>query len=369
MRLAYIFPLLAAGIIIGFAFPGKLTGLFGAATLSVFLPALIFDGAWRLDMTAMRRMWSAITLLAVPGVIATAAIVAGCTHYLGGIPWSAAALLGAILSATDPIAVLAIFRATSLPALLTTIVESEALLNDAVAVVIFRAALAVAIIPSASLFAVTADALVGTILGILCGIAFALACALLVRFASQPAVPVLLTLAGSFGSYYLASRLGWPGIFAALAFGMALRASWQDKIAPRSLETTQKFWDVIALIANAILFFLIGAAVDVGGLGRVLPISLLTAAIVLAARFAIVHGLLAFARPKLQLAWLMVVRLAGVRGALSLALALAIPATFGQRRLVVDATFVVVLVTLLVALPLRGRSGDVLVHRVQNDLG
>jgi CPA1 family monovalent cation:H+ antiporter len=369
MRIAYIFPLLAAGIAVGLIVPGKLTDVFGAATLYVFLPALIFDGAWRLDAPAMRRMWRAIALLAIPGVLATAAIVAACTHYLGGIPWTAALLLGAILSATDPVAVLAIFRRSHLPRVLTTIVESEALLNDAVAVAIVRAVLAAAAVAaSANLWHVTADALLSSLFGVLCGAALAFVCAWLGNTAAQPAGYAVLTFAGSYGSYYLAARFGWSGIFAVLAFGIALRACWQHRMGVSSSEFTGKIWDAVALAANAVLFFLIGAALDVGEIGRALPVSLLTAAVVLAARYAIVHGLLEFARPRLHVAWLTVVRLAGVRGALSLALALAIPAGFAQRQVVIDATFVVVVVTLLVALPL-GRSGDVPVNGVQNDFG
>lgn len=369
MRLIYILPLLAAGTIVGVLFPGRLTSVFGTATLYVFLPALIFEGAWRLDTRAMRRMWSAITLLAVPGVVVTAAIVAVCTHFLGGVPWAAAILLGAILSATDPVAVLAIFRGSRMPALLTTIVESEALLNDAVAVAIFRAVLAATIVLTANLWHVTSDALLGTILGIVCGIAFAAVCAWFGDRAARPAAYIALTVAGAFGSYYVSSRFGWSGIFAVLAFGVAVKAWWQDRIGEASSETTEKFWDAVATVANALLFFLIGAALDVSRLGSVLPVSLLTAAIVLAARYAIVHGLLEFARPRLHVKWLTVVRLAGVRGALSLALALAIPAGFAQRQLVIDATFVVVVVTLLVALPLGGRSGDVFVDGVQDHFG
>ena len=99
MKLGQIAVLLVAGIVAGALFPGKLTALFGTATLYVFLPALIFEGAWNLDAHAMRRAWAPIALLAVPGVIITAALIAVCAHFAGGFAWGAALLLGAILSA------------------------------------------------------------------------------------------------------------------------------------------------------------------------------------------------------------------------------------------------------------------------------
>jgi len=129
MQLPLIAVLLVAGIIVGILFPGRLTDVFGTATLYVFLPALIFEGAWRLEFRTMRSMAAPIAVLAVPGVLLTAAIIAAGVHYAGRIPWPPALLLGAILSATDPVAVLAIFRRLWLPRMLTTIIESEALLN------------------------------------------------------------------------------------------------------------------------------------------------------------------------------------------------------------------------------------------------
>jgi CPA1 family monovalent cation:H+ antiporter len=351
MQLGFIGALLVAGIVAGVIFPGRLTGVFGAATLYVFLPALIYEGAWRLEPRTMGRMWSPILLLTVPGVICTAAIIAVCVHYAGNVGWFTALLLGAILSATDPVAVLAIFRRLHLPHSLVTIVESEALLNDAVAVVIYRAvAAAAALTGAAGLWQVTGHAVLGAFLGIACGAAIAAATALLLGRSTEFMAYGILTLAGAYGSYYLAARFDWSGIFAVLAFGITLRLLQQRRLDAACSEAVGRFWEGVALVANAALFFLIGSAIDITQIGRALPISLLTAAIVLAARFAIVHGLLEFVRPRLHLAWLTVVRMAGIRGALSLALALAIPQGVPGRELVVNVTFVVVVFTLLVGL-------------------
>jgi CPA1 family monovalent cation:H+ antiporter len=356
MQLWSIAALLAAGIITGAVFPGKLAGVFGAATLYVFLPALIFEGAWRLDSVTMRRMWGPITMLAVPGVFCTAGIIAICIHYGGGIPWASALLMGAILSATDPVAVLAIFKRLGLPPALTTIVESEALLNDAVAVVIYRAVLAAVLVASqAGVLQASAHAALGTLLGIICGALAAGLAAVLLGRTQQALAYAVLTVAGAYGSYYVAGRFDWSGIFAVLSFGVVLRVLQQKAIGAECSERTGKAWDVIAGIANAALFLLIGTALDVKQLGSALPIAVLTLAAVLLARFAIVYGLLEFARPKLHVAWMSVVRLAGIRGALSLALALATPLAFLNRGLIVNVTFVVVVATLFLGLLTLGR--------------
>ncbi len=356
MQLSFIAFLLVAGIIVGIVFPGRLTNVFGAATLYVFLPALIFEGAWRLETRTMRRMWSPIALLAVPGVFCTAGIIAVCVHYAGNVPWLSALLLGAILSATDPVAVLAIFRRLHLPRPLATIVESEALLNDAAAVVVYRAVLAAAALAAAAgLWQIAWQAVLGTVLGIACGAAIAYLSTLLLRQTTHPLAYAVLTMAAGYGSYYLANRYDWSGIFAVLAFGIVFRLLQLERINAACEQVVGRLWGIVALVANAVLFFLIGTALDLTRLGHALSLAALTVLAVLLARFAIVYGLLHLARPRLHVAWMTVVRMAGIRGALSLALALAIPLKFANRELIVDATFVVVIVTLLVGSLTLGR--------------
>lgn len=218
--------------------PGRFTGLFGAATLFVFLPALVFEAAWHLDFHLMRRNWKPIALLAVPGVALTAGIIAMCAHYFGSFAWGSALLLGAILSATDPIAVITLFRRLPVPGRLKNIVESESLLNDAVAVVIYRAIAAV-IVTSASGGAVFHTAWY-TAMGVIIGMAIGVALAYLAAFALHEAVtaPVqsLATFVGAYGAYTIADRFGWSGLFAVLTFGVALRELERHRITVASAQ-------------------------------------------------------------------------------------------------------------------------------------
>lgn len=349
MKLWHIAALLVVGIAVGVIFPGRLTGLFGQATLYVFLPALIFEAAWNLDFRLVRRKLAPIALLAVPGVAVTAAVIALCVRYVGGFDWNAALLLGAVLSATDPIAVVAVFRRLPVPKELSTIVESESLLNDAVAVVLYRAIVAAVVVSSGvpAIWRAAGSALLGVATGIAIGAVLAYITAFALRRQVGTPVQSVATFIGAYAGYFIADRFGWSGIFTVLTFGIALRELERQRISVSAAEGVDAFWETIALAANVALFFLIGAAIDFTDLLRVLPAAGITLAAVLLARVVLSYGVLAPARAQLKPFWQTVVRMAGIRGALSLALAIATPAAIAQRNLVIDVTFAVVVVTIL----------------------
>ncbi|MEO9169576.1 MAG: cation:proton antiporter [Candidatus Baltobacteraceae bacterium] len=349
MKLRQIAIVLVVGVVVGELRPGLFADILRNATLYVFLPALIFEAAWQLDFTLMRRAWRPIALLAIPGVAITAAVIALVAHAFGGMALAAALVLGAILSATDPVAVVAIFRRLKVPALLATIVESESLLNDAVAVVLYRAILGAIVVGGASsqIGRVAIEAAVGSLVGILTGIAGAW----LFSFALRKGVPAvaqaLATFAAAYLVYFAAEHLRASGIFAVIALAIGMR---QFESAFGSLEVVRSVdaaWTAAATLANAVLFFLVGASVEAAHLWGARTILLWVILGVVVARIAVAYGLLAFA-PKMLRSWRIVVQLAGVRGALSLALALGVPASFAARETIIDATFTVVILTILI---------------------
>jgi CPA1 family monovalent cation:H+ antiporter len=350
MQLWHIAALLLVGIAVGVAFPERLTGFFTPATLYAFLPALIFEGAWHLDLRVMRRAWKPITLLAVPGVLVTAAVIALAMHYLGSFGWGAALVLGAVLSATDPVAVVAIFRRLDVPRTLATIVESESLLNDAIAVVLYRAIIAAIVLFAGvgGVYHAAWSAAAGVLIGIVLGFAFAYVAAHALRRQVNAAAQSAATFAGAYGVYFMADYFGWSGIFAVLTFGIALRELERQRISVSSAEGVAVFWSRLNALANLALFFLIGAALDFTRLLHSLPAVGVTIAAVFAARAILAYGLLHVVRTEMGRAWRTVVRMAGIRGALSLALALATPAVLQERGAIVDATFAVVVITVLI---------------------
>ncbi|MEO6914212.1 MAG: sodium:proton antiporter [Candidatus Baltobacteraceae bacterium] len=350
MRIWQIVALLIAGVITGLFQPYVLGGFFSQLTLYLFLPALLFEAAWNLDGRVMLREWKPIALLAVPGVVLTALIV-GVAAHLAGLPWTVAFLLGAILSATDPIAVVAIFKQLDVPKALATIVQSESLLNDAMAVVLYRVLLAAVLIgvTVAGSERLIETAVLGAFAGIALGAVIGWLFSLLLRERFGVVLPILASVAGAYGSYYIADHFNFSGIFATLACGIALRQFGSCGLGDAGVVRVEQLWDRVAAAANAVLFFLIGAASVLTHLFQSPLVIAATLAGIALARGVLAYGLLSLARPWLSWGWMHVVRVAGVRGALSLALAIALPTYLPDRAAIVDAVFAVVLVTILVS--------------------
>lgn len=347
MKLWQILVVVALGIGYGFIEPGRLEYAFGHATLYVFLPALLFEAAWNLNYRAILRQWIAIFTLAGPGVLLTALIVAGALSIVR-VPFGPALLTGAILSATDPIAVVAVFRRLKVPTTLRTIVECESLFNDAVAVAIYRGVITAIVAGAASAGALTLVAQTfGNVLGgVVLGIAIAFVAARILRGSAGARIQIAATVAGAYGAYFAADYLALSGIFATIAFGIAFRFFERSWITLRLGEDVGRFWDVAALLANVLVFFLVGAALQ---LGRIVEQPAFTVACLVAiavARIVVAGFLLLGAYPR---KWVDVVRVAGMRGGLSLALALALPASIPYRETIIDATFAVALATLAAA--------------------
>lgn len=348
MKLWQIVVVVALGIAFGLFRPDRLSHAFGHATLYVFLPALLFEAAWNLNYRAMRRHWIAIASLAGPGVVVTALIVAGALAVVR-VPFGPALLTGAILSATDPIAVVAVFRRLKVPATLGTIVECESLFNDAVAVTLYRSVLAALAMAGGSIAALTlvaaaafGEAAAGVALGVTLAVLFAAG----LRRNGDARVQILATMLGAYGAYFLADIAHVSGIFATISFGIALRQYERSWITLNIAGNVNRFWDVAALVANVVVFFMVGAALQIGRVTHEPFFAAACLAGIFIGRVAISEMLRLGPYPH---EWIGVVRVAGMRGALSLALALAIPAAVPYREPVIDATLAVVLVTLAAA--------------------
>jgi CPA1 family monovalent cation:H+ antiporter len=348
VKLWQILLVVALGIGYGLIEPGRLAYAFGHATLYVFLPALLFEAAWNLNYRAIRRQWIAIFALAGPGVLLTAFIVAGALSIVR-VPFGPALLCGAILSATDPIAVVAVFRRLKVPTTLRTIVECESLFNDAVAVALYRGvlvAVAVGIAGAGTIALVVAQTFGSALGGVALGIAIAFFAARILRRSAGATVQIAATIAGAYGAYFAADYLALSGIFATIAFGIAFRFFERSWITLRLAEDVNRFWDVAALAANVLVFFLVGAALHFGRIFEEPAFTIACLAAIAIARIVVGGFLLLGAYPR---EWVGVVRVAGMRGGLSLALALAIPAAVPYREAIIDATFAVVLATLAAA--------------------
>jgi CPA1 family monovalent cation:H+ antiporter len=366
VKLWQIVVVVAFGVAYGFIAPGRFAYALGHATLYVFLPPLLFEAAWNLNYRAIMRQWLAIATLAGPGVLLTAAIVAGALAIVR-VPLAPALLAGAILSATDPIAVVAVFRRLKVPVTLATIVECESLFNDAVAVALYRSmlvVLALGTVHAASIALVTILTLVRAAGGIMLGVGFAFAVAGLLRGRRGVTLQIAATVFCAYGAYFAADALQLSGIFATIGCGIALRYYERSWITLNVAEDVRRFWDVTALLANVLVFFMVGAALQVVRLAQEPAFTVACLVGIAVARIVVAGLLLLGPYPR---EWVDVVRVAGMRGGLSLALALAIPAWAPYREAIIEATFAVSFATLaassLTLVPVVRRAALAREHR------
>jgi CPA1 family monovalent cation:H+ antiporter len=320
---------------------------FVAAFLIVLLPTLIFEAAWNLNIAELLRTWRAVAFMAVPGVLVTVAVVGGGLALTGLMPLLPALLLGAIVAPTDPIAVIATFRRLRVPDELAVTVEGESLFNDGVAVVLY-AALAVAAGNGSAIVPLT---LVGSVLGVALGgaaigIAVAAAAYFIVRWTVDGDLHVIGSLLVAYGAYLAAEALHESGIFAALCGGIAYRWFERRRNDDAIVQHVQTFWSIAAFFANTVVFLIVGARIELGHIVAHPLLVLATLVLVVAARLAIVYGALPFLGVP-QRAWQHVVALSGIRGGISIALALSLPHALPFRDNIVDAVYGVVAVTIL----------------------
>jgi CPA1 family monovalent cation:H+ antiporter len=347
LRLPYSVALVLASVAV--SIPGA-PQHFAPSLLFVFLPALIFEAAWNLDAAALRRRWLPIAVLALPGVLLTIAFVGAGLAFFGQMPLLSAILLGTILAATDPIAVIPIFRRLAVPEDLATIVEGESLFNDGAAIVLYGALVA-ALVAGATTLAPGPIALgiVGVSLGgAAIGFVAAALVALVLRGSREVSLELVGTVVAAYGGYLAADALHVSGIFAALVAGIALRAFMHVSPSVEAGAAVDSFWSAIAFFATSILFLLMGLAISLPRIWHEPLLVGCTLGLIVAARLVLVYlGLPLAGIGGVRSAWQHVIALAGMRGALPVALALALPEATPHRAEIIDVVYGVVLITLV----------------------
>jgi Na+/H+ antiporter len=366
-----------------------------ALILALFLPPLLYWAALHTDVRDLRSNLRPISLLAVGLVLVTTAAVAVLAHSVLGLPWAAAVVLGAIVSPPDPVAAVAVGNRLGLPRRLVTILEGEGLLNDATALVVYRLAVAAAVTGSFSVADAGVELVISAVGGTLVGLAVGWAGSRVLRRVAEAAVENTVKLLLPYVAWLAAERVHASGVLAVLACGLLMSRHWASVSSGARLQARQ-LWDWLVFVLEGLSFMLIGLqlrTVIEGIEGRSLA-DLAWAAValnlvVIAVRLGWVYPagwlprrLSASLRerdPFPGWAAVTVVGWAGMRGVVSLALALAVPTqvadggAFPQRNLVVFLAFSVIVVTLLgqgLSLPLvvrrlgvaaedEGPAGDV----------
>lgn len=373
LRIPYTVALVLVGVLITFQQPLNIS-LTPELILSLFVPPLIFEAAFHLEFRSLRENWLPIVGLAVPGVILTTVVVGLIVSFGVNTSLLSGLVFGALIAATDPVAVVALFRTIGIPKRLTVLVESESLFNDGTAIVLFQIMLAAALSSAASVTESPAagfDVLAGVVSFLrvsLGGLGIGLGLGWLVSQISARIddylIETTLTTVLAFGSYLVAERLHVSGVLSVVAAGVMMGNIGLRKMSPTTKIVLFNFWEYLAFITNSLVFLLIGSEVNLRQVFKyLLPISVALAA-VLVSRALVVYGLTFLTNLRgnqVPIEYRHVLFWGGLRGALSLALALSLPAAFADRELLQVMTFGIVLFTILV----QGTTMQFLIRRLK----
>jgi CPA1 family monovalent cation:H+ antiporter len=336
--------------------------------LALFLPPLLYWAALHTDIGELRGNLRPIALLAVGLVLVTTAAVAVLAHSVFGLPWAVAVVLGAIVSPPDPVAATAVAGRLGLPRRMVTILEGEGLLNDATALVLYRMAVAAAVSGTFSIGGAGVELAVSAVGGATVGLAVGFLGSRILRRVSEAPVENTVKLLLPYVAWLAAERVHASGVLAVLACGVLMTRHWSSISSGARLQARQ-LWDWLVFVLEGLSFMLVGVqlrTVIEGIEGRSLADLALAALalnlLVIAVRLAWVFPASWLPRLSARVrerdpypGWrtIMVIGWAGMRGVVTLALALAIPTEvdgggpFPDRNLVVFLAFSVIVVTLV----------------------
>jgi len=356
LRLPYTVALVVAGLLLGASTLLHPPVLTKELLFAVFLPGLLFEAAFHLEAEEFWRNRVTIFSLALPAVALatalTAATLVGALRLAGvALAWGPAFVFATLIAATDPIAVVALVRTLGAPARLGVLIEGESLLNDGTAAVSFAAAVAyvlgsqsdVASLAFHFTYAIGAAVAIGVVIGF--------ATRRLLSWLDDVMVMITMTTTAAYGSFLIADTLGASGVIAAVVAGLlsGTNAS-QRAISPPARTALQSFWQYIAFALNSLVFLLIGFQARVGQLLLAWRTILFAYVVVTLVRLAVTY-LVVGVTPKherLPRGWTAVLAWSGLRGSLSMVLALSLPAAMPQRELIVEMTVGVVVLSILI---------------------
>ncbi len=347
--------------------------------LFLFLPALLFEGAWNVEIEHLMADWLPVVLLAVPGLILSLALVALVMHWGIGLPWLLALLLGAMVSPTDPVAVISLLRQLGMADRLRTIVEGESLFNDGVGTAAFQLILLL-LLASLGQTAANSDTSALMIIlnalwlmfgGLALGLAVGWLFARFLRLVDERLIEITVTFSIAYGVYILGEVIHTSGLLAVVGAGLVMGSyGRRTGMSEHTQVGADAVWEFIAYLANSFLFLLVGIEIGETKLTNSFPSILWALGGVIAGRLLMIYVLIPlhdFVARKLEdrahrkqesrrflplpqpipSSWRPLLVLSGLRGALSIALVLSLPTALAQRNLLVDTVFGVVLVTLL----------------------
>ena len=377
IRIPYTIALLIVGIFLSITnYGARFSSFFTSETLPelilfAFLPALLFEAAVHLDFGELKKRWSLVVLLAFVGILVSTFIAAAAIYLAGPkigvtLPFTLALVFSAMIAPTDPVSVIALFKEMGISHGLSTVVEGESLFNDGTAVVLYRILVSIALIVTGAsaggsahfnityligygvrsfVLVVTGGAVVGLVFGILAG--------LLLSTIQDAMVEITITVVLAYASFLTAEAFKISPVIAVVTAGLVIShyASRVEIFSSAGKVAADSFWEYLVFLVNSFIFLILGLSIKLGDLIGQWRLIILAVSATLLARALTVYVLGGgFGRWKdsLPLQWQHVLFWGGLRGSLSLAMALGLSAAFPHRSDLIVMASGVVFFTLLV---------------------
>ena len=354
-HIPYTAALVLAGLVLGlghFLNPPHLTK---NLLFTVFLPGLIFEAAFHLEFHQFWRNRITILSLAVPGVAAAVILttlfltpVSGLVA-VEGFTWQYALIFGALIAATDPIAVVATFKTLGVPKRLSVIIEGESLINDGTGIVFFTLSLSLLLgnKVSAGSLGLQFISIVGV--GLIIGTFVGFIANQVIKRVDDAMIEITATTIAAYGAFMMAEQLHYSGVIAAVTAGLI--CGNKAGMTPSTRIAIESFWEYVAFALNSIVFLLIGFEVNIQSLLTNWQMILVAYLAVTLGRAAVVLGASAIMRmtsERLPWSWSAVLTWGGLRGALPMVLVLSLPWDLPHRELLISMTFGVVLLSIMI---------------------
>ncbi len=359
LAIPYTVALVLAGLGLGAAHAFPAPHLTKELLFSVFLPGLLFEAAFHVDFEQFWRNKVTIASLAIPGVVVAMTVTtliltatAGALHSVNGFSWRHALVFGALIAATDPIAVVAIFKELGAPSRLRILMEGESLFNDGTGIVFFTLALSLVSGGSVMVGNLALGFLTIAGVGLLIGVVIGLGVSQVLRRVDDAMIEITLTTVAGYGAFVIAEHLHYSGVIATVTVGMFCgNYGARVGMSPSTRVAVESFWEYMAFALNSVVFLLIGFEVRLGDLLRSWRMILVAYLAVTVARAFVVFASSLMLRPtreRIPMSWSVVLTWGGLRGALPMVLVLSLPPQFPFRDLLVTITFGVVILSILV---------------------
>jgi Na+:H+ antiporter len=321
-------------------------------SLVIFLPPLLFEGSLKMQLRHLRENLLPILLFANAGVLAATVVTGLAVHWVVGFPIVVGLVFGAIISATDPISVLALFKDMAVSRRLAILVEGESLLNDGTAAVLYGILVVAATTGTLKIGTGIREFFVQVLGGAAVGLALGYLISKLTARIDEPEIEITLTTILAYGSFLVAQSLHVSGVIATVVAGLMIgNFAVPEGMKPQSRVSLWSFWEYASFVMNSIVFLVIGLQVHLTDLLQSWRLVLLAAGVVLFGRALSVYGLAPLSNlftERIPYRWQHIMTWGGIRGALSLALALSLDPSIPDRSQVLVASFGVVAFSIVV---------------------